>query len=241
MRRRAIALAVLLAAGVASEARAQPAPDPPDPPASEADQLFERGTAALLAGRFPEARDLLAESLRLDASPATAFNLVVALLGLEEPLDAARVCEHLLAGRYGEITQQRRGEAETQCARARAETSVLEVVVREPAVAEVRVDGEVVPPAPGPFRALVNPGTHVLTTSADGFETSTRRVRTTRGGRSTVTVTLVEATDSTWWYVGGAAAGVAAIAGAVVAVLLLSRQSDLSAPGFPTEDAGAAP
>ena len=221
MRALGIAIGLMLTIGTAH------AQDP-----SEARELFEQGYAALVDGRFPEARDLLAQSLEREGRPATAFNLVLALLGTEQPLDAAGVCERLLAGGYGELAADARAEAERECARAEREVGAILVAV-DVADAQVAIDGEAVDAAErGPFR--VNPGPHVVSASVPDGRRAEGRVRVGRGETVQVTLELGPALDTgstdsdgapIWpWIALGA--GAAIVIGVVALVLVSSNEGE---------------
>ena len=216
-----LAVAVVLAAGTA---RAQD-------DGAEARDLFERGVAALVDGRFPEARDLLAQSLEREGRPATAFNLVLALLGTEQPLDATRVCERLLASGYGALAADARAEAERECARADREVSTIVVEV-DVSDARVAVDGETIERGDD-GRVRVNPGAHVVAAEAPDGRRADGRVRVGRGETVQVSLELgptldaAAATDTSsaplWpWIALGA--GAAIVIGVVALVLFTSNE-----------------
>jgi hypothetical protein len=204
-----------------------------------------RGTAALQAGRFPEARDLLRQSMQHRAHTSTAFNLVVALRGTDDPLGAFRICERLLAGEYGAISPPRRAQARQVCDEARNEVATIEVEAFGAEVITVRVDGE---PAGevgdgGTFQRRVNPGRRVVAVSAPGHAGDEQVINVERGGRAHVALRLISiATEGppggssgddsiVWWIVGGSAA--AAVAIAVIVGVVVSQGSGPEGGDFP--------
>jgi hypothetical protein len=190
-------------------------------------ELFREGTEALHLGRFPEARDLLRESLEMHPHQAAAFNLVVALRGTEQPVEAVAVCDGLVAGTYGELDDERRVQADVMCADVREDVATLEVVPSGPAgEVEVRVDGRLA----GAVRsgrtlaATVNPGAHVIDAAAPEHVAAQSRVSVRAGSVTRVPLHLAPVDDggsAVYWWIGASAAAVA-IATAIVLVVLLS-------------------
>lgn len=235
---------VLACASIATPARAQD---------QAARELFERGYAAFVDGRFPEARDLLRASLAQERRAATAFNLVLALLGTEEPVEASAICEELTAGAYGNLAGAHRREAERECARAEAEVATLIVDIEGSGEATLRVDGGAPrEPSPGPLTIRVNPGPHVLIAS-EGNRTVEESVTLGRGQTSRVVLrvppdlgvpdALEEQSGPPWLLIG--IGGAVLAAAVVVGIVLLSNggsdQEPISDPFFPTVTALRAP
>ncbi|MCB9596050.1 MAG: hypothetical protein H6719_25235 [Sandaracinaceae bacterium] len=185
----AVAVALLALLVVASPARAQDA--------DSARSLFERGYAALLDGRFPEARDRLQESLDRQARPATAFNLVLALLGTEQPVRARAVCERLLDDGFGRLRGAHRAEAERECARADVEVGHLDLAIEGATRADIQVDGAPSGVVENGRRQLeLDPGPHLVAVRTNDGRTAQQRVRIERGHtrRLVLTVSAAAAT-----------------------------------------------
>lgn len=152
----------------------------------DARALFERGTEAVDQGRFADAEPDLARSLAMAPRPATAFNLVVALEGLERPVQASVVCTALLANEYGELTTSQRSEADARCAAVRSRLAHLVVRATGDVTMEIRVDGRSIGSiAPGArLEAELDPGWHHVSASASGRGSVERSVSLTRGDRT---------------------------------------------------------
>jgi hypothetical protein len=216
----ALLLAALLAVGVGGEVAL--ADD-----GAHARDYFDRAVVALHEGRYAEARDLLDSSLTLAARAPTAFNLVVALRGTGEVVRATTVCEQLLSGRYEPLRSDQEEEARRVCEAVQAEVAVLRVEIEGPADAVVRIDGQ-------PARSLgpshrVDPGEHVVVTTARRHDPAEARVTVGRGETRAVHLTLTPtaSSDLGWWLAGGAAAAVVAV---VVVVLLVVTRPDPERP-----------
>jgi len=158
---------------------------------ADVQQTFEAGTAALRAGRFHEARDLLREAHHSARAVGTAFNLAVALRGTGEVVECASLFGRLLEGEFGDLTQAVDGQARAlrrECGAASASLSI-----RVNRSADVLVDGESVGLLPpDTARELrLDPGAHVVTAAHRGFVTAQERVELARGGRAEVSLELV--------------------------------------------------
>lgn len=176
----AISLASLLAL-VASGARAQE---------EDARTLFERGTRAVNEGRFADAEGDLTRSLSLAPRPATAFNLVVALEGLERFVRASELCDALLAERHGTLSVEQRGGAEARCAGVRGRVSRVVVRVTGERPLEIRVDGRVIGTiaAGAQLEAALDPGWHHVSASAEGHAPIERSLSLEPGDRTELTL-----------------------------------------------------
>lgn len=200
----------------------------------EARALFEQGTAALASGRFPDARDLLRRSLEMHPHASTAFNLVVALRGTEQPTEAARVCEDLLAERLGALDAERMREARTLCDDVAGDRARIEVVVSGAPRIEVSLDdlslGEVDDGAS--VERFVDPGWHVVRASAPGRTAAERSVQVERGRalRESLSLAPAPSDDAMAWGIGLGVAG-AALVGIAIAITVV-----VLAPSLPPSD-----
>lgn len=210
------------------------APSPCAADVEEARALFEQGSAALASGRFPEGRDLLRRSLDAHPRPATAFNLVVALRGTDEPTEAARVCDGLLGGRYGALDAEGMRQARAVCDEVARARGRIEVVASGAPRIALRVDerslGEV--DDGGSIARFVDPGWHVVRAAAPGRAPAERSLHVERGGvvRAALSLAPSGSDDALAWGVGlgSAAAVLVGVAIAIAAAVL--------APGSPAYD-----
>ncbi len=216
--------------------------------------LFERGYEALMAGRFPEARDLLRDSLAAQARPATAFNLVLALLGTEEPVAAGNICDGLLEGGYGALDGPHRREAVRECARANREVGTLVVDVSDAADGDgtppaVRVDAAVVATeerTDGTQSVRVDPGIHVVSARSPDGRSVDERVTVGRGETVSVALSLPPSLTSDerttgesgppWLLIGIGAAVAAAIGIAIAIAIAVASASGDSGTNEPITD-----
>ncbi len=165
------------------------------PPTGETDvqRSFASGSAALRAGRFHEARDLLRDAHRAANAVGTAFNLGVALRGTGEVRECAALFEELLSGTFGEATADVAAQSEALRDECRSAEATLTVRVSQ--AATVHVDGvpigDIEPDAPRDVP--LDPGAHVITAAHQGFVTAQERVLLARAEHGSVTLALIPA------------------------------------------------
>lgn len=154
----------------------------------EARALFERGTSAVRAGRFADARRDLERSIALAPRASTAFNLVVALRGIGAVVEASALCDRLLAGALGEVSPERRAEASPVCRDAAAAIAQLRIAVSDGGPVEIRVDGVSLGRlAPGEeLERALDPGRHVVTRIATGGAPADREITLEPGAHATI-------------------------------------------------------
>lgn len=148
-----------------------------EPTRSEAAQAFEAGEAAFAAGDFERATEQFARAQALVPHPHTAYNLGLAQVRADRPLEAWATFTAL---RDQAADPERRVEAELQLARLAPAVARLEV--HAPEGHEVRVNGEVLDPdaqlvrEPGPVQVRV--GDQSLDLQLHGGELRNVDVRT---------------------------------------------------------------
>lgn len=215
-----VVMAALVVVGAAgSRARAQGS----EP---EARALFERGSAAVRAGRLADARRDLERSLALVPRASTGFNLVVALRGMGELVSANDVCERLLGGELGALEDAQRAQATSVCADTREGIATLRVRAAGAAPFELRVDGlSLGMLAPGDeLDQALDPGAHVVTVVAEGGTPVDRALDAGRGERLELALEAPSvARDGgadVGWIVAGSLAGAAVVAAVVIGIVV---------------------
>lgn len=165
---------------------------------SKARELFDEALAYIDAGRYPEAVSRLERSLELSAEPATAYNLVVALLGSGDVMRARELLDQLEAERFGELPPERAAALQELRQDAREQVATLQIRVTGPPEAEVHVDGS-------PGRAVApgqrieieaNPGRRRIVASARDYQTVVRTVTLEPGATRSLELTLARAQDT---------------------------------------------
>ncbi|OJH42932.1 hypothetical protein BON30_05055 [Cystobacter ferrugineus] len=170
---------------LAPDAPTAPEATPPTPPPSAAPErpwaqgvspenqqraleLFQTGNALLKDAVFVQASEKYRKALELWSHPAIHYNLALALMNLDQPLE---VYEHLVAAlRFGaepleadkfEYARNYKLLLEKQLAR-------LDVTCDTPG-ATVLLDGKPLFQAPGHYSGLVRPGAHTFSATLQGY------------------------------------------------------------------------
>lgn len=130
----------------------------------EARTAFERGVAAIEAGRYADGVALLERSLELLPRASTAFNLAVARRGTGDFVGARNALRSILDGRYGDIDARAQQRAEQLLVEAESEVGRLVLVIDGGRHIRVTVDGQGVGTLtePGRLELEVNPGVRRL-------------------------------------------------------------------------------
>lgn len=146
---------------------------------ARARQLFEEGVALAKQQSWSEALARFEASRDLRERPSTVFNIGTTLMRLERPKAAIETFERFIA--ISDSEGQRRA-AEELLAEARASLVNIDLTI-EPANAQLRVDGELLP-ANGPVHHLVlDPGDRTFEVTADGFGALRESIRLAPGAQ----------------------------------------------------------
>lgn len=141
---------------------------------------FEEGLAFAEADRWPEALSAFRRSAALVARPSTSYNIANALYRLDRPVEALSELDEY--DRMPEVGQDERARRRGDELRALLMGAVGKVQVTvTPAVARVFVDG-----LPSMLEGrerliIVNPGTHSILVTHEGYEPHRREIRVARG------------------------------------------------------------
>ena len=219
----AIMLALLAGEGWAQQGAAEAerpwAKGVPQARQEKAFALFRDGNSALKESLFVKAAQIYREALQSWDHPAIHYNLALALVNLDQPLETH---EHLLAAlKYGALPLDADKYEQALRYRALVEKQLAKVEIRcDTNGAAVKLDGVQVFTGPGKYEGLVRAGAHTIVASKEGFLTS-EQSETLPGSTSKLfELKLVTAEDLTeyrrrWpsylpWVVVGAGAVLAA-------------------------------
>jgi hypothetical protein len=155
-----VALAVFFASS--SAARAQSSPE------DRARVLFERAIVELEAGRRDAAIAGLRESLEVHATPATAFNLAIALGDRGDVREGVEILRAVIDGRYGPVPAERIESARTTLASMRGNLALLELRIEGADAARLIVPGRTIEIAREPIVIAIPPGPVEVRVEADG-------------------------------------------------------------------------
>ncbi|MEW5743339.1 MAG: PEGA domain-containing protein [Myxococcota bacterium] len=232
--RLAVGAALLLAFGAAAQGKAA---EPERPWArgvspekqKRALELFRDGNAALKESLFVKAAQLYREALSLWDHPAIHYNLGLALVNLDQPVETY---EHLEAAlKYGAAPLDSDKFEQAQRYKALIEKQLARVDVKcDVPGAEVKFDGKPLFTSPGRWAGVVRAGPHSVTASKDGFLPYEQSVKLLGGESKEFVVTLMSAEDLTeyrrlWpaWIPWAVVAGGAIVTGASVGLHLAAR------------------
>jgi hypothetical protein len=196
---------------------------PPDKQAA-ALALFREGNLLLKNSLFPRAAEKYREALKLWSHPAIHYNMALALLNLNEPLE---LHHHLTeAMRYGEapLDKDKFERAGTFKRFIEGQLSRVEITCDDPG-ATVTMDGQVLFTAPGRYEGLVRPGKHTVVATKEGFLPTDMTPTMLPGEKTSLALKLYTTEEltryrrqwSAWkpWAVVGAGAAVALAGGAM--------------------------
>lgn len=214
----AAARALLVAAAVALAAPARAQTPPPRPPAQAelggeqtarpwakgvsaqnqktAVELFREGNGLLKESLFVQAAEKYREALRYWDHPGIHFNLALALLNLDQPVEVFRQLEQAMkygpapldadkfehAGRYKALIEKQLARVEVRC---------------DSPGASVTLDGRPLFTAPGRYEGLVRAGQHTIVATRSGFVTTQKTPILAAGLRAQIDLPLYTAEELT--------------------------------------------
>jgi hypothetical protein len=150
-------------------------------------KLFLEGNDIIKEGFFGKAADKYKEALALWEHPAFHYNLGIARMNLDQPVDAYE--RFLAARKHGPlpISEEKYRLAQKYLDLLRKQLGEIEVICHEPG-AEVAVDGKPLFAGPGRQSVMVRPGGHRVDASKRGLMPDTQQVVLNPGDSTRVTV-----------------------------------------------------
>lgn len=155
-------------------------------------EWFDRGLAALDAGRFDDAIRAFERSYALRPSPVVLYNLGLALRGTGRIREAVSALERFAQRPADGTTAAQLSAVQQEITRLRSSLATLELDVTPRAARAVIDAGEVLPTRGS---VQVDPGTHTVSLSLDGYRAETRLLNLARG-RTASLVAQLEPSDS---------------------------------------------
>jgi hypothetical protein len=185
-----VVASALVTLGPDARAQARPA-SAPSAASITAREWFQRGLTALDQGRFDDAIRAFEQSYQRHASPVVQYNLGLALRGVGRIREAVAALEGYLRRPSEGATPEELATVAREVDRLRDTLGTLELDVLPRATRVVLDAGEVLPTR-GTFR--VDPGSHTIAASLEGYRTETRVITVARG-RSEPLALALEPTD----------------------------------------------
>jgi hypothetical protein len=193
-----------------------------------ATERFLAGNALLKESFFAEAAGKYREALAHWDHPGIHYNLGLALLTLDQPVETHEHLKRALAYGAAPLDVDKFDHAKNLLLVIDGQLATVEVTCSEPG-ATVRLDGQVLFHAPGKYSGLVRRGEHTVTASKAGYET-TQRTQTLGSAPTILDLKLYQPDDLVghkrrWSMVGPVAvtAGGALLLGAGALFTLQSR------------------
>src|SRR5450432_3343939 len=134
-------------------------------------QMFQEGNALLKENLFKRASDRYAEALSHWDHPAIHYNLALALLNLDKPIEVYQHMEKAMAYGDGPLDMEKFQHAKSYRALIEKELARLEVTC-DAADANVTLDGVTLFTSPGKWEGLVRSGKHAIVATKQGYLTS---------------------------------------------------------------------
>ncbi|MBK6534358.1 MAG: PEGA domain-containing protein [Deltaproteobacteria bacterium] len=170
----------LVLALVGSSAQAQPR--------SGRSPAFDRGVAALEAGRYGDAVGDLEEAVRTDPTPLAIYNLGLAYRGVGRSADAVAAFERYVGAPERRANPAVLAAVRQEIATLRARIATL-IVDTDPPDATVTIDGR--PASDGRGGVRLDAGAHIIEASAPGRRAQRQSVTLRAGVQERVTIRLV--------------------------------------------------
>ena len=191
--------AVMTALALASNVVAQPTPPtggtrpwaqgvtPDEQKAALA--LFNEGNSLLRDAIFPKAAEKYREALTHWDHPAIYYNLALALVNLEQPIEMYHALEKAMQYGAAPIDQDKFDRAKSLKITVEKSLANVEYTIEVPD-AKMVFDGREVFTGPGTWKQLIAQGEHSLLISAKGYVTSQANLKILGGETDTQTFTL---------------------------------------------------
>ncbi len=155
----------------------------------EARTEFERGLELVAVEDYPGALAAFEKAYGLFPTAGSLFNIGICHKALFQYVEADETCEKFLA----ETDEESHGEMTEQASAAREEMKKLVAAITlegAPGGAEVRIGGKLVGTTPLKSSLAVNPGSHVIGMSREGFEPFELELTVTSGREVVVAVVM---------------------------------------------------
>ena len=189
----ALAGALTLAFALVGTAAAQPTPPTPSPAGTrpwaegvtqeeqrKALALFNEGNALLRDSLFPKAAEKYRDALTHWNHPAIHYNLALALVNLDQPIEMYQALEKAMAYGPAPIDEDKFDRAKGLKILVEKQLANVEYTVEVPG-AKIFFDGKDVFTGPGTWKQLIPAGEHNLLIKAENYVPSQREVKVAGG------------------------------------------------------------
>src|SRR5262249_49654092 len=129
---------------------------------------FAEGNALILDGVYVKAAEKYREALGHWKHPAIYYNLALALVNLDKPVEMYEALQKAMAYGAAPIDEDRFKRAQGYSHRVEGQLSHVELTCDQPG-AKVYLDGQELFTAPGQYTGLVITGEHTVVAKGEGF------------------------------------------------------------------------
>jgi hypothetical protein len=159
-------------------------------PKAEALQHYERGQALAQNQSFVEAIAEFDQAYQLGHDFAVLYDIAQAYLWLQEPARAVKSFKKYLSEGGRQVPTGRRKEVEQEIVMQEGRIAIVIIHAKQEG-AIIKVDGGEVGRTPLPEGLELDAGAHVLSASAEGFQTWEQRLELAAGDRRNIDVVLL--------------------------------------------------
>jgi hypothetical protein len=181
-------------------------------------ELFRDGNAALKESLFVKAAQIYREALTFWDHPAVHYNLGLALVNLDQPVETREHLVKALAFGEGPLDNDKFEQAKRYKSLVEKQLTTLRVTCAVDG-ASVKLDGQVLFTGPGKYEGAIRSGSHTMLATRDEYVPSEINLRLTGGDEKNLDLKMLSRAEtieyrrqfSEWipWVVGGAGLAVA--------------------------------
>ncbi|MCD6498103.1 MAG: PEGA domain-containing protein [Deltaproteobacteria bacterium] len=204
-----------------------------------AKKLFFQGIAASKAGQYPAALTYFQESFKLRPKSVVLFNIAMVHRALFQYKQSIAAFHHYVSMKGKRLRPGKKRRISNLIAEMEAKLAKLNLAVT-PSGASVRLDGHILTYSPMGSPIPLDPGTHVLEISLQGYRVYSKTIHAVDGQQIALAVSLKRRRQKGFVVISSQAPGaMASIDGAMARPLPIStdlpegvHQVQVSAPGY---------
>jgi tetratricopeptide (TPR) repeat protein len=156
----------------------------------EAKALFEKGVAAFSAGTYKDALVYFQQSFKINPKPKVLFNIAMCYRAMEQFKESVESLKQYLSQGGKSLPKKKVKEVNELIMEMESSLAQVTVIVNENG-ATILVDSQEAGIAPLQDILVVNPGTHDIEATKEGFFTAKQTIEISGGKNEVVSLTLV--------------------------------------------------
>lgn len=158
--------------------------------AQEGKALFEKGVAAFSAGSYEKALAFFQQSYKVNPKPKVLFNIAMCYRAMSQFKESVEALKQYLSQGGKSLSKKKVKEANNLIMEMESSLAQVTVIVNENG-ATILVDSQEAGIAPLEDILVVNPGTHDIEATKEGFFTAKQTIEIEGGKNEVVSLTLV--------------------------------------------------